>query len=239
MAIPPIKKPTILIVDDEPDIRKILEILLESNGYSTLSADGGKTALSQIAKQRPDLLLLDIIMPDMDGYQVARQLREDPVTQNLPIIMISGRNEDVDEILGLELGADDYIRKPFEPVLVLARVKACLRRSMPGERDHITFGKFSIFRNDRSIRLGNQDLKLTAAEFDLLWLLASHAGQILSRKDILQATRGLDYDGLDRSIDMRISRLRKLLNDDPISPKYIKSVRGQGYLFSRRGWGER
>jgi two-component system OmpR family response regulator len=239
MATPPIKKPTILVVDDEPDIRKILEILLESNGYATLNADSGKTALSTIAKQRPDLILLDIIMPEMDGYQVARQLREDPVTQNLPIIMISGRNEDVDEILGLELGADDYIRKPFEPVLVLARVKACLRRSMPGERDHITFGKFSIFRNDRSIRLGNQDLKLTAAEFDLLWLLASHAGQILSRKDILQATRGLDYDGLDRSIDMRISRLRKLLDDDPVSPKYIKSVRGQGYLFSRRGWTDR
>jgi len=237
MAIPPIKKPTILVVDDEPDIRKILEILLESNGYATLSADSGKTALSIVAKQRPDLVLLDIIMPEMDGYQVARQLREDAVTQNMPIIMISGRNEDVDEILGLELGADDYIRKPFEPVLVLARVKACLRRSMPGERDHITFGKFSIYRNDRSIRLGNQDLKLTAAEFDLLWLLASHAGQILSRKDILQATRGLEYDGLDRSIDMRISRLRKLLDDDPITPKFIKSVRGQGYLFSRRGWG--
>lgn len=234
-----IRKPTILVVDDEPDIRKILEILLESNGYTILSADSGKAALDLVAKHRPDLVLLDIIMPDMDGYLVARQLREDPVTQNLPIIMISARNEDVDEILGLELGADDYIRKPFEPALVLARVKACLRRSLPGERDHITFGKFSIYRNDRSIRLGTQDLKLTAAEFDLLWLLASHAGQILSRKDILQATRGLEYDGLDRSIDMRISRLRKLLNDDSASPKIIKSVRGQGYLFSRRAWDKR
>jgi two-component system, OmpR family, response regulator len=235
----PIQKTTILIVDDEPDIRSILDILLTSKGYSTLQADSGKAALEMVAQHHPDLVLLDIIMTDMDGYQVARQLREDPATRELPIIMISARNEDIDEVLGLELGADDYIRKPFEPVLVLARVKACLRRSLPVDQDRITHGKFSIDRNERSIRLGTQDLKLTAAEFDLLWLLASHAGQILSRKDILQATRGLEYDGLDRSIDMRISRLRKLLNDDSTSPKIIKSVRGQGYLFSRRAWNKR
>jgi DNA-binding response OmpR family regulator len=236
----PIQKTTILIVDDEPDIRSILDILLTSKGYSTLQADSGKAALDLVARHHPDLVLLDIIMPDMDGYQVARQLREDPETREMPIIMISARNEDIDEVLGLELGADDYIRKPFEPILVLARVKACLRRSSPVDhQDRITYGKFSIDRNERSIRLDTRDLKLTAAEFDLLWLLASHAGQILSRKDILQATRGLEYDGLDRSIDMRISRLRKLLNDDPASPKIIKSVRGQGYLFSRRAWNKK
>jgi DNA-binding response OmpR family regulator len=227
---------TILIVDDEPDIRSILDILLKSDGYNTMLADSGKSALDQVAQKVPDLILLDIIMPDMDGYQVARQLRQDPATKNIPIIMVSARNEDIDEVLGLELGADDYIRKPFEPILVLARIKACLRRTTRSEADRITFGKFTIDRNDRTIHLGPRELELTGAEFDLLWLLASHAGQILSRADILKATRGLEYDGLDRSIDMRISRLRKLLNDNSTSPKIIKSVRGKGYMFSRRTW---
>ncbi len=227
---------TILIVDDNPDIRNILDLLLKSKGYATLQADSGQAALDMVAKQPPDLILLDIVMADMDGYQVARQLRESGARKRIPIIMISGRNEDIDEVLGLELGADDYIRKPFEPMLVLARVKAVLRRSMEPPPDRITFGIFSIDRNERSVHLGVQELEMTGAEFELLWLLASHAGQVLSREDILRATRGVEYDGLDRSIDMRISRLRKLLHDDPDNPKYIKSVRGQGYLLSVRAW---
>ncbi len=227
---------TILIVDDNPDIRNILDLLLKSKGYATLQADSGQAALDVVAKQPPGLILLDIVMPDMDGYQVARQLRDSPATKRIPIIMISGRNEDIDEVLGLELGADDYIRKPFEPMLVLARVKAVLRRSTEPAPDRITFGIFSIDRNERSVHLGVQELDMTGAEFELLWLLASHAGQVLSREDILRATRGVEYDGLDRSIDMRISRLRKLLHDDPDNPKYIKSVRGQGYLLSVRAW---
>jgi DNA-binding response OmpR family regulator len=227
---------TILIVDDNPDIRNILDLLLKSKGYSTLQADSGNTAMAAVAQQHPDLILLDIIMPDMDGYQVARRIRDNPATKSIPIIMISARNEDVDEVLGLELGADDYIRKPFEPILVLARVKACLRRTMEPPPDRISFGIFSIDRNERSVHLGARELEMTGAEFELLWLLASHAGQVLSRDDILQATRGVEYDGLDRSIDMRISRLRKLLHDDPDTPRYIKSVRGQGYLLSIRAW---
>ncbi len=227
---------TILIVDDNPDIRSILDLLLKSKGYFTVQADSGKAALAAVAQQAPDLILLDIIMPDMDGYQVARQLRENPATKQIPIIMISARNEDIDEVLGLELGADDYIRKPFEPILVLARVKACLRRSQEPPPDRISFGIFTIDRNERSVHLGTQSVDMTGAEFELLWLLASHAGQVLSREDILRATRGVEYDGLDRSIDMRISRLRKLLHDDSDNPRYIKSVRGQGYLLSVRAW---
>lgn len=227
-------KATVLVVDDNQDIREVLDLLLQSEGYNTLQADSGKTAVELIATQHIDLVLLDIIMPEMDGYQVARYIRENPATKRLPIIMISGRNEDIDEALGLELGADDYIRKPFEPLLVRARVKACLRRTLPETPDKMTFGKLVIDRNERSARLNSQELELSSAEFDLLWLLAVNAGQILSREEILQSTRGLEYDGINRSIDMRISRLRKLLNDDPESPQFIKSVRSKGYLFSGR-----
>lgn len=229
-------KATILIVDDNPDIRNILDLLLKSRGHSTLCADSGKAALALIAQQRPDLVLLDVIMPEMDGYEVARKIRSNPATERLPIIMVTARDEDIDEILGLELGADDYIRKPFEPMVVLARVKACLRRTMAPESGHISFGRLSINRNERSVHIGTREVELTSAEFDLLWLLASHAGQVLTREEISRGTRGIGYDGLDRSIDMRISRLRRLLNDDPDNPQFIKSVRSQGYLFSIRAW---
>lgn len=229
-------KATILIVDDNPDIRHVLDVLLTSRGHATLKADSGTVALALAAQQRPDLILLDVIMPDMDGYEVARQLRAAPSTARIPIIMVTARDEDIDEIRGLELGADDYIRKPFEPMVVLARVKACLRRTLVPEETQISFGKFSIDRSERSVRIGTQELELTSAEFDLLWLLAKHAGQVLSREEISRGTRGIEYDGLDRSIDMRISRLRKLLNDDSDNPQFIKSVRSQGYLFSARAW---
>lgn len=227
-------KAHILVVDDNPDIREVLDMLLQSEGYDTKLADSGKTALDLIAKHHFDLILMDIIMPEMDGYQLARHIRDNPATRRIPLIMISARNEDIDEALGLELGADDYIRKPFEPLIVRARVKACLRRTLPDSPERISFGKLIIDRNERSARLDTHELELSSAEFDLLWLLATHAGQILSREEILQATRGLEYDGVNRSIDMRISRLRKLLNDDPDNPQFIKSIRSQGYLFSMR-----
>ncbi|HEY6093873.1 MAG TPA: response regulator transcription factor [Gallionellaceae bacterium] len=232
------QRATILIVDNEPEGKSILDLLLQSAGYLTLTADGEDAALAVIALQRPDLILLDIVAPDLDGYQLLNQLRNNPSCLRIPIIMVSARKDDPDEALSLELGADDYIRKPFEPRLLLARIKACLRRTMPPPRDHISFGKFTIDRRERSAHLGKQEMALTAAEFDLLWLLASHAGQVLSRAAIFWATRGLEYDGHDRSIDMRISRLRKLLHDDPHTPRLIKAIRGQGYLFSRRGWPE-
>lgn len=226
----------ILVVEDDADIRQVIELMLKSAGYLTYTASNGADALEQVAGRHFDLILLDIIMPGMDGYQVARRIQADPATRDIPIIMVSGRNEVVDQVLGLELGADDYICKPIEPRLLLARVKARLRRAAPANSDSIVFGKLVIDRSERSIHVGDQDIAVSDAEFDLLWLLASNAGKVLSREDILLATRGLAYDGSDRSIDMRISRLRKLLGDDGAAPKLIKSVRSKGYLFSKRNW---
>lgn len=232
------QKTSILIVDNNPETKSILGLLLQSAGYLTLTADGEEAALALLPRHRPDLILLDTIMPDLDNYQLLRQLKNNPSWQRIPVIIVSARNDDVDEALSLELGADDYVRKPFEPRLLLARVKACLRRIVAPAQDRLSFGKFTIDRRERSAHLGKQEMALTAAEFDLLWLLASHAGQVLSRADLFRATRGLEYDGHDRSIDMRISRLRKYLRDDPHTPRLIKAIRGQGYLFSRRGWQE-
>lgn len=232
------QRTTILIVDNNPGAKSILGLLLQSGGYLTLTADSEEAALALIPRHHPKLILLDTNTPDLDNYQLLRQLKDNPSCLRIPIIMVSARNDDIDEALSLELGADDYIRKPLEPRLLLARVKACLRRTVVSAQDHLSFGKFTIDRRERSAHLGKQELALTAAEFDLLWLLASHAGQVLSRADIFWATRGLEYDGHDRSIDMRISRLRKLVHDDPHNPRLIKAIRGQGYLFSRRGWQE-
>src|SRR5271169_200779 len=226
---------TILIVEDNADIRHILDLMLKSAGYQTYTASNGAAALAQVAERRFDLILLDIIMPGMDGYQVARHLRADHATQDIPIIMVSARDDVVDQVLGLDLGADDYICKPIEQSLLLARVRACLRRGAPlPEPERIAIGRFAIDRGERTVYVGNREIAFSDAEFDLLWLLASNAGKVLSREDIFRATRGLEYDGLDRSIDMRISRLRKLLGDDSATPKLIKSIRSKGYLFSKR-----
>lgn len=230
------RKSTILIVEDDDDIRQIIDLMLQSANYQTRTASGGAEALAQVAEHRPDLILLDIIMPGMDGYQVARHLQDNPATRDIPVIMVSARNEVVDQVLGLDLGADDYICKPIEPSLLLARVKARLRRVAPSEPERIAIGKLIIDHSERSVRIGSRSVQVSDAEFDLLWLLASNAGKVLSREDIFRATRGLEYDGLDRSIDMRISRLRKLLGDDSTTPKLIKSVRSKGYLFSKRNW---
>ena len=155
--------------------------------------------------------------------------------------MLTARDEDFDQILGLELGADDYIAKPVQPRVLLARIKALLRRlptsnEVESDIESKTFGQFRISQSTRTAMLNSQVIDLTTAEFDLLWLLASHAGNVLSRDDLLQELRGIGFDGLDRSIDARISRLRKKLNDDPENPTRIKTVRGKGYLFSKHDW---
>jgi two-component system OmpR family response regulator/two-component system response regulator RstA len=156
--------------------------------------------------------------------------------------MLTARDEDFDQILGLEMGADDYIAKPVQPRVLLARIKALLRRlptagdANNGESESMVFGQFKISQSTRTASLTGQTIDLTTAEFDLLWLLASHAGNVLSRDDLLQDLRGIGFDGLDRSIDARISRLRKKLNDDPENPTRIKTVRGKGYLFSKHDW---
>lgn len=229
----------IFLVEDDRRLAGLMEAYLSKQGYRVTAYPRGNGAEEAILAARPDLVVLDIMLPGKGGFEVCRDLR--PLYPGL-IMMLTARGDEIDEILGLELGADDYLAKPVEPRRLLARVRALLRRgtqddTIPGER--LAFGGFVIDQGTRSVLLHGEPLELTTAEFDLLWLLASHAGRILTRDDILGNLRGIGFDGTDRSIDARISRLRKKLLDDPDAPTRIKTVRGKGYLFSNSDWGLR
>jgi two-component system, OmpR family, response regulator len=227
----------IFLVEDDERLAELIAAYLGKHGYRVSIQRRGDTAEAAILAEHPDLVILDIMLPGKGGFDVCRDLR--PVFAG-HILMMTARNDDIDEILGLELGADDYLAKPVDPRRLLAHVRALLRRG-PGENDartndRLAFGALSINRGTRAVMLGQQRLDLTTAEFDLLWLLASHAGNILTRDDILGKLRGIGFDGSDRSIDARISRLRKKLLDDPDAPTRIKTVRGKGYLLSKNDW---
>ena len=231
----------ILLIEDDVRLAKLTAEYLRKNDFEVAIEGRGDTAEARILKEDPELVILDIMLPGKDGFEVCRAVRSQ---YKGVILMLTARDEDLDQILGLELGADDYITKPVPPRLLLARIKALLRRSpasgegvvTPGEADELEFGNFRISQATRNACLGDEIIDLTTAEFDLLWLLARHAGNILSRDDLLQELRGIGFDGLDRSIDARISRLRRKLGDDPENPTRIKTVRGKGYLFSKHDW---
>jgi two-component system response regulator RstA len=227
---------TILIAGNGADSPQNLELTLRSAGFHARTARSGAEALALVAEQHFQLILLDISMNDIDGYQVVRKLHADPASLDIPIIVLSDRNDVTDQVQLLELGADDYIYQPIEPSLLVARVKARMRRAAPSEPDRFSCGNLVIDRSERCVRVGKMNIPVSDAEFDLLWLLASNAGKVLSRNDIYHAMRGLEYNGLDRSIDKRISRLRKLLGGDSENSQIIKAVRNRGYLFSRRNW---
>ena len=238
-------KTHILLVEDDERLANLTAEYLRKNDFEVQIEPRGNTAEARILDERPDLVILDVMLPGKDGFEVCRTVR--PHYGGV-ILMLTARDEDFDQILGLELGADDYIAKPVQPRLLLARIKALLRRSPvnpgstgsdsaePGEPSELAFGSFRISQATRSTQLGSNGIDLTTAEFDLLWLLARHAGSILSRDDLLQELRGIGFDGLDRSIDARISRLRRKLGDDQENPTRIKTVRGKGYLFSKHDW---
>ena len=230
----------ILLIEDDQRLANLTAEYLRKNDFEVGIEERGDTAESRILNENPDLVILDIMLPGKDGFEVCRGVRS---RYKGVILMLTARDEDLDQILGLELGADDYIAKPVQPRLLLARIKALLRRA-PATQDsdsdnpdgELAFGSFRISQATRSTHLGSESIELTTAEFDLLWLLASHAGSVLSRDDLLQQLRGIGFDGLDRSIDARISRLRRKLGDDPENPTRIKTVRGKGYLFSKHDW---
>ncbi|WP_371323108.1 winged helix-turn-helix domain-containing protein [Dechloromonas sp. ZY10] len=231
----------ILLVEDDTRLAELTAEYLGKNDFSVSIEPRGDTAEARILEEQPDLVILDVMLPGKDGLEVCRAVR--PAYRGV-ILMLTARDEDFDQILGLEMGADDYIAKPVQPRVLLARIKALLRRrpateatgGSGGDDESLVFGQFRISQVTRNASLAGQTIDLTTAEFDLLWLLASHAGNVLSRDDLLQELRGIGFDGLDRSIDARISRLRKKLNDDPENPTRIKTVRGKGYLFSKHDW---
>ncbi|HPT51607.1 MAG TPA: winged helix-turn-helix domain-containing protein [Accumulibacter sp.] len=238
-------KTRILLVEDDQRLANLTAEYLRKNDFEVGIEARGDSAAARILHERPDLVILDVMLPGKDGFEICRAIR---APYRGVILMLTARDEDLDQILGLELGADDYIAKPVQPRLLLARIKALLRRSPPasgsvsgesvnaGEPSELAFGRFRISQATRSTMLGDDAIDLTTAEFDLLWQLARHAGNILSRDDLLQELRGIGFDGLDRSIDARISRLRRKLGDDPENPLRIKTVRGKGYLFSKHDW---
>ena len=228
----------ILLVEDDERLAELTAEYLSKNDMKVAIELRGDTAEARILAEQPDLVMLDVMLPGKDGFEVCRAIR--PHYRGV-ILMLTARDEDFDQILGLEMGADDYIAKPVQPRVLLARIKALLRRlpsaeAPASEAEKMIFGQFNISQSTRTAMLSGQNIDLTTAEFDLLWLLASHAGNVLSRDDLLQELRGIGFDGLDRSIDARISRLRKKLNDDPENPTRIKTVRGKGYLFSKHDW---
>ncbi len=229
----------ILLVEDDARLAELTAEYLAKNDFAVTIESRGDCAETRILAEQPDLVILDVMLPGKDGFEVCRSVREQ---YRGVILMLTARDEDFDQILGLEMGADDYISKPVQPRVLLARIKALLRRlpvisdSSGDDAESLVFGQFRISQATRTASLADTDIDLTTAEFDLLWLLASHAGNVLSRDDLLQELRGIGFDGLDRSIDARISRLRKKLNDDPENPTRIKTVRGKGYLFSKHDW---
>ncbi len=234
---------TILLVEDDVRLSALVVEYLQKNGLKVETEFRGDTAIQRILDLQPDLVVLDLMLPGLDGFEVCKQVRPE---YEGPILMLTAKDEDIDQVVGLEIGADDYVVKPAQPRLLLARIRALLRRSIQtsekvkshGESNanELDFGGLKIIHSSRSVLLNETSLELTTVEFDLLWLLAKHAGEVLSRDQISETLSGIEYDGLDRSIDIRISRLRRLLQDNSSKPKGIKTVRGQGYLFVAEGW---
>lgn len=226
----------IVLVEDDNELAKWIREFLEQQGYRVSIADRGDTAVEMIRQLMPDLVLLDIMLPGKDGHQVCREVRE---FYQQPILILTANDGELDEVMGLELGADDFMPKPVRPRVLLAHIKALLRRkSTHSEQklDHFDFGIFTINQTAKSVTLNGDTVSLSSTEFDLLWVLASHAGEVMHRNELVQKLRGFDYDGFDRTIDVRISRLRKKLGDNLQQPERIKTVWGKGYLFVPSAW---
>lgn len=219
---------SVLIIDDDEGLNSLLEEYLAKFGFAVRTAVHPEAGLRALKAQAPDIVILDVMLPDMDGFAVCRKVRE---TRRTPIIMLTARGDVMDRILGLELGADDYLPKPFEPRELVARIQAVLRRGAKDADDTVHVGALDINWTTRAVGLGGIPIVLTGAEFELLGLLVRNRGRILSRDRIMDETRGIDWDAYDRSIDVLISRLRQKLGDDPRNPAFIRTVRGAGYIF--------
>jgi DNA-binding response OmpR family regulator len=221
--------PRVLIIDDDAKLNRLLKSFLTDFGFQVISATDPAQGLKMIGKRSPDLVILDVMMPGMDGFEVCRKIRQ---TSSLPIIMLTARGEVTDKVVGLELGADDYLAKPFEPRELVARINSVLRRSgTVDDAQPADFGPLVVDFKRRTADLNGETLDLTTNEFAALALLARNAGKVLNRDQILQELRGIDCDAFNRSVDITVSRLRQKLRDDPRAPAFIKTVWGVGYVF--------
>jgi two-component system phosphate regulon response regulator OmpR len=225
----------LLVIDDDARLTAMVGDYLRAAGFEVETAPTLANGRERLAREPYDALVLDLMLPDGDGLDFTRALRADARTRRLPLLMLTARGEPMDRILGLELGADDYLAKPFEPRELLARVKALLRRAQPaGDDDVLIFGRLEIDLGAREARLSGQRCDLTSHQFELLALMAHSAGRVLSRDQIMDALRGHPMEAFDRSIDVHVSRIRAAIEDDPKTPKRVLTVRGAGYLFAKR-----
>lgn len=221
----------ILVVDDEPELRQMLRRYLKAEGFDVAEATDGETALTTIKNVEPDLVVLDVGLPGMDGFAVLQEARK---LSDVPVIMLTARTEEVDRVIGLTIGADDYISKPFSPRELVARVRAVLRRGGRGQTETDEREQFEGLTLDlagRRVEVDGRDRELSALEFDLLTALASAPGRVFTRAQLLERVWGWDYFGPERVVDVHIGNIRKVLGDDAANPRFIGTVRGVGYKF--------
>lgn len=223
---------TILIIEDEPELVKVLRSYLEQAGYTVLTAGRGDTGLSTWEHKRPDLVLLDLNLPGLDGLDVAREIRRKSDT---PIIMLTARVEEMDELIGLEIGADDYLPKPFSPRVVVARVRALLRRMAagPAAAPFLRVADLEIDQESHTVSRAGQHVDLTPTEFNLLAGMAAQPGRVFTRLQLLEFSQGTAFEGYERTVDAHIKNLRAKLETDPKKPRYVETVFGIGYKFAR------
>jgi DNA-binding response OmpR family regulator len=226
----------LLLIDDDARLADMVGGYLRNNGFGVDTALTLAAGREQLRQHSFDALVLDLMLPDGDGLDFTRELRSQARTRRLPLLMLTARGEPMDRIVGLEIGADDYLPKPFEPRELLARVKALLRRAAPdaGDDEVLAFGRLEIDLGARQARLDGQVCDLTSHQFELLSVLARSPGRVLSRDQIMDSLKGHPLEAFDRSIDVHISRIRALIEDDPKAPKRVLTVRGAGYVFARK-----
>lgn len=231
----------LLLIEDDPRLADMVRDYLSQAGYRVTHAASGAAGLSLLQREPFDAVVLDLMLPDMDGLDVCRKVRGEVRTNaDTPILMLTARGDAMDRIVGLEIGADDYMPKPFEPRELLARLKAILRRakgqtaSASAKADILTFGRLEIDRGAREVRLDGKPAELTSYQFDLIVALAEHPGRVLSREHLMDLVKGEALEAFDRSIDVHVSRIRAAIEDDPKKPRRVITVRGAGYVFARQ-----
>ncbi|MBK7219301.1 MAG: response regulator transcription factor [Candidatus Promineofilum sp.] len=222
----------ILVVDDDREVVRLIRAYLEQAGFEVLAAYDGDTAVHVIRRERPDLLLLDLMLPGKDGWAITRLVRAEPSLAHIPIIMLTARVDDTDKIVGLELGADDYVTKPYNPREVVARVRARLRQPDVAPPQTLRVGGLEMDVRRRDVRVDGRPVELTPTEFSLLQVLLEQAGYVLTRGELTRRALGVDFEGVERTLDSHIRNLRQKLEPDPANPTYVQTVYGVGYRLA-------
>ncbi len=225
----------VLVIDDDRRLRDMLRTYLSGHGLQVETAADGRAGLASVENLEPDAVVLDVMLPDLDGFEICRRIR---ASSEVPVLMLTARGDETDRVVGLELGADDYLPKPFSPRELLARLRAITRRQRTSERETadpevLRFGDLEVDQGARQARVEGEPRPLTSHQFEILSALARNAGRVLSREQIMDAVRGEALEAFDRSIDVHISRIRAAIEDDPKHPRRIVTVRGVGYVFTR------